>query len=113
MLNIQKTKAATTVTIIYPLHLLHHHFLPVQDYTYPRLLPPPFQPSYFIFDSSFQRPLPPPRSDIAFSDFHIPAQLSSANFNNKDRGLSGNLFGSQTATLTREKEKEKVVQDNV
>ena len=44
----------------------------------------------------------------SFGNFHIPAQLSAASFNNQ--GLSGNLFGSQTQTLTRENEK---VQDSV
>ena len=44
----------------------------------------------------------------SFGNFHIPAQLSAVSFNNQ--GLSGNLFGSQTQTLTRENEK---VQDSV
>ena len=44
----------------------------------------------------------------SFGNFHIPAQLSAASFNNQ--GLCGNLFGSQTQTLTRENEK---VQDSV
>ena len=63
-------------------YLPHHHF-------------EPFQP-------------PPPRSDNSFSSFNIPVQQPPS-FNNQK--LSGNLFGSQTQALTREKEK--VVKDNV
>ena len=65
-------------------------------------LPPPFQSPLSVF-ISFQPP-PPPRSDNSFDNFHIPAQLSSASFNNT-QGLSGNLFGSQTQVLERAKEK--------
>ena len=65
-------------------------------------LPPPFQPPLSVF-ISFQPP-PPPRSDNSFDNFHIPAQLSSASFNNT-QGLSGNFFGSQTQALERAKEK--------
>ena len=54
--------------------------------------PPPFQPESSIFDSSFQSPRP--RSDISFGDFHIPAQLSSANFNKRDRGLFVKVIAS-------------------
>ena len=68
--------------------------------------PPPFQPPPSIFNS-FQPP--PPRPDNNFGNFHVRAQLSSASF--PTRGPLGNLFGSQTATLTREKEK--IVQDSV
>ena len=50
---------------------------------------------------------------LLVANLHIPAQISSANFGNRDQGLSGNLFGLETLTLTREKEKEKVVQDSV
>ena len=67
----------------------------------PPLLPP-FQPPLSVF-ISFQPP-PPPRSDNSFDNFHIPAQLSSASFNNT-QGLSGNLFDSQTQVLERAKEK--------
>lgn len=70
--------------------------------------PPQFQPSYSFFDSSFQPPPPPPRSDISLGNFDIPAQQSSANFSNRDRELSANLFASQIATLTREKKKKKL-----
>ena len=66
----------------------------------PPLLPP-FQPPPSVFNS-FQPP--PPRPDNSFSNFEIPAQLSSASFNNT-QGLSGNLFGSQTQVLERAKEK--------
>ena len=64
--------------------------------------PPPFIPSqppsagfYKLFQPT------PPRSDNSFGNFYIPAQLSSASFNSNNRGLYGNLFGSQTQTLTR------------
>ena len=33
-------------------------------------------------------------------------QFSSANFGNRDQGLSGNLFGLETQALTRKKEKD-------
>ena len=65
---------------------------------------PPQPPSKGFFEP-FQ---PPPRLYSSFGNFHIPAQLSAASFHNQ--GLSGNLFGSQTQTLTRENEK---VQDSV
>ena len=69
--------------------------------------PPPFlpPPSGEFFESSQPQQ---PRSNNPFGTFHIPAQHSSACFNN-NQGLSGNLFGSQTQTLTREKEQ---VKDN-
>ena len=72
--------------------------------------PPPFQPPSPVFNSSQQAP---PRPDNSFGNFHIPTQLSSANFDNRDQGLSGNLFDSQTQTFAREREKGKVVQDSV
>ena len=72
--------------------------------------PLPFQPPPQVFNS-FQTP--PPTCDNSFGNFHIPAQLSSSNFGNREQGLSGNIFGSQTQALTREKETEKVVQDSV
>ena len=73
--------------------------------------PPPFvPPPSGRFLEPFQ---PPPRSNNSFGNFHIPAQLSSVNFNNRNSGLSWNLFGSQTATLNREKDQENVVQDSV
>ena len=78
------------------------------------LLPPPLAPFQFppsLF--SLLQPPPPPRTDNSFGNFHIPSQLSSANFSNRDKGLSGNIFDSQTQTLTRDKEQEKVVQDSV
>ena len=68
---------------------------------------PPFQPPPSIFNSFLP---PPPRPDNNFGNFHVPAQLSSASF--PTQGPSGNLFGSQTATLTMEKQ-EKIVQDSV
>ena len=71
---------------------------------------PPFQPSPSVFNS-FQPPAP--ESNNSFGNFHIPAHLSSTNFGNRDQGLSGHIFGSQTQTLLREKEKEKVVQHSV
>ena len=55
----------------------------------------------------------PHRSDNSFGNFHIPAQLSSESFGNREQGLSGNIFGSQTQNVTREKEQEKVVQGSV
>ena len=69
---------------------------------------PPLQSPPSIFNS-FQPP--PPRPDNNFGNFHVPAQLSSASF--PTQGPSGNLFGSQTAMLTREKQKENIVQDSV
>ena len=66
----------------------------------PPLPPQPFQTPPSVFNS-FQPP--PPRSYNSFGNFHISAQLSSANFGNREQGLS----------LTREEEKEKVVQDSV
>ena len=62
--------------------------------------PQPFQTPPSVFNS-FQPA--PPRSYNSFRNFHISAQLSSANFGNREQGLS----------LTREEEKEKVVQDSV
>ena len=62
--------------------------------------PQPFQTPPSVFNS-FQPALP--RSYNSFRNFHISAQLSSANFGNREQGLS----------LTREEEKEKVVQDSV
>ena len=67
-------------------------------------LPPPpsnFEPSPLNFQlppSNFQPP-----SSNSFVNFHIPAQISSVS--SKNEGLTGNLFGLQTQTLTREKEK--------
>ena len=68
--------------------------------------------------SNFQSPplnfqLPPqtfqsPTSNT-FGNFHISAQISL--FNSKNDGLTGNLFFSQTQTLTREKQKN--VRDDV
>ena len=49
--------------------------------------PPPLQPPPSVFNS-FQPP--PPRSDNSFGNFHILPQLSSANFGNRNQGLSGN-----------------------
>ena len=71
--------------------------------------PPPFQPAPSVFYSFYQPPLRPYSS---LGNFHIPAQLSSGNFGNRDQGLFGNLFGLPTKTLTRDKQKEKVVQDS-
>ena len=68
-----------------------------------------FQPTPSVFGSFSTPHLTPRRPDNNCGNFHIPAQLSSENFANK--GLSGNIFGLQTATLT--KEKEKVIQDSV
>ena len=62
--------------------------------------PQPFQTPPSVFNS-FQPA--PPRSYNSFRNFHISAQLSSANFGNREQGLS----------LTREEEKEKVVHDSV
>ena len=62
--------------------------------------PQPFQTPPSVFNS-FQPA--PPRSYNSFRNFHISAQLSSADFGNREQGLS----------LTREEEKEKVVQDSV
>ena len=72
--------------------------------------PPPLQPPPSVFNS-FQPP--PPRSDNSFGNFHILPQLSSANFGNRNQRLSGNIFGSQTQTLAREKEQQKFVQGSV
>ena len=72
----------------------------------PFIPPPPlYQPAPSVFYSFHPPPL---RHDSSLVNFHIPAQLSSGNFGNRDQGLFGNLN-----TLTREKEKEKVVQDSV
>ena len=62
--------------------------------------PQPFQTPPSVFNS-FQPA--PPRSYNSFRNFHISAHFSSANFGNREQGLS----------LTREEEKEKVVQDSV
>ena len=62
----------------------------------PRFFLPPapsFQPLPERFlDSSQSQQF---RPDNSFGNFHVPAQLSSANFN-KNEKLSGNLFGSLT-----------------
>ena len=90
----------------------------------PTLLPPPGLSSGLLIPPAppfvpppsgrFLEPFqPPPQSNNSFGNFHIPAQLSSVNFNNRNSGLSWNLFGSQTATLNREKDQENVVQDSV
>ena len=93
----------TTIFLLLPYHLselppgcpfsLHRQFL---VYFHPAT--PPSSP-----------PTSPRTPDNNFGNFHIPAQLSSENVANK--GLSGNIFGLQTATFT--KEKEKVIQDSV
>ena len=62
-----------------------------------------------IFDLIQQ---PAPRTDKNFGNFHTPTQLSSFN-KPSAKGPSNNLFGSQAATLTREKEQEKLVQVSV
>ena len=72
--------------------------------------PPPFQPPPSVFNSFQPRPS---RPDNSLGNSHIPAQLSPANFGNRDQGLFGNLFGSQAQTLTRETEKQKVAQYSV
>ena len=56
----------------------------------PPALPPP-GPGPFT-------PPPPPQPDNSFGNFHIPVQLSSANFGNRDQGSTGNLFASQIQT---------------
>ena len=68
--------------------------------------PPPLPPSNFQLPPlNFQLPpsnfQPPPSN--SFGNFHIPEQISS--LSSKNEGLTGNLFGWQTQTLTREKEK--------
>ena len=68
-----------------------------------------YQPPPSIFNS-FQPPTP--RTDKNFGNFHVSTPLSSFN-KPSAKGPSNNLFGSQAATLTREKEQEKVVQDSV
>ena len=59
--------------------------------TSPPALPPPPGPGPFILP-------PPPQPDNSFGNFHIPAQLSSANFGNRDQESTGNLFASQIQT---------------
>ena len=77
-------------------------------------MPPSLRPSFQLPPSVFNSfQLPPPRSDNFFGNFHIPAHISSVNFGNREQGLSGNMLGSQTQTLTREKKREQVVQDSV
>ena len=70
----------------------------------PPLLPP-FQPPPSVFNS-FQPP--PPRPDNSFSNFEIPAQLSSASFNNT-QGLSGNLFVRKHKYWKEQKKKFRIV----
>ena len=95
--------------IIFPLlhHCQHYLLLLVQDHLYlPNLL--------FNHHRQFLIRFHHHRELInCFGNLHIPAQFSSADFGNRDQGLSRNLFGSQTQTLAREREKEKVVQDSV
>ena len=67
----------------------------------PEPFQPPPPPSGGFFEP-FQPP--PPRSDNSFGNFYIPAELSPFN-NRNSQGFSWNLFGSQTQTLTRKKEK--------
>ena len=68
-----------------------------------------FQPPPLIFDL-FQQPAP--KKDKNFRNFHTPTQLSSFN-KPSAKGSSNNLFGSQAAKFTKEKEQEKVVQSSV
>ena len=81
--------------------------LPAAPGPSPRFFLPPapsFQPLPERFlDSSQSQQF---RPDNSFGNFHVPAQLSSANFN-KNEKLSGNLFGSLTQV------REKVAQDSV
>ena len=69
-------------------------------------LPPP--PSFQALPESFLDSTRPQqfRPDSSFGNFHIPAQLPSANFNRNEKP-SGNLFGSLTQV------KEKFVQNSV
>ena len=71
------------------------------------LSPPPLPPLFPSSNRFFPPPLPPsnfqPPLSNSFGNFHIPAQILS--LSNKNEGLTGNLFGLQTQTLTREKEK--------
>ena len=71
----------------------------------PALIQPSLPSEGFL--NSFQPP--PPRSDNFSGNFHIPAQLSFASFNNT-QVLSRIVFGSQTQVLERENKK---VQDSV
>ena len=75
---------------------------------FPFLLPPTFQPRpKNLLDSSRPQQF---RLDNSFGNFHIPAQLSSANFSRNEHP-SGNLFGS--LTQVKEKPAEKFVQNSV
>ena len=63
-----------------------------------------------ISGSNLPSPPPPPPPFFAnnTSNFHIPAQLSSFNRRaGSSQGPGNNLFGSEAATLTRERVKEK------
>ena len=64
------------------------------------------------FISGSNVPSPPPPTPPFFanntSNFHIPAQLSSFNRRSgSSQGPGNDLFGSEAATLTRERVKEK------
>ena len=71
-------------------------------------LPLPLPPSFKPLPESFLDSSQPQqfRPDNSFRNFHIPAQLSSANFNRNEKS-SGNLFGS--LSQVKEKVAEKFV----
>ena len=70
--------------------------------------PPPPPPDPFQPTGGFNLPSTPPLFANNASNFHIPAQSSSFNQRSKGNAPSGNLFGSQTATMTRKREGETV-----
>ena len=72
-------------------------------------IPPP--PPFILPPSG--RFLEPFEQSSNLGNFNIPAQTSRFNRLSSFGGPSSNLFGSQTAILTREKEQGKVLQDNV
>ena len=93
---------------------------PAAPFQHPPSIFDSFQPQAPRTDNNYQSPPsifnsfqpPTPRTDKNLGNFYVPAQLSSFNKPSAKRP-SNNLFGSQAATLTRENEQEKVVQDSV
>ena len=84
---------------------------PLAPGTSPRFPLPPL-PSFQPLPESFLDSSRPQqfRPDNSFGNFHIPAQLSFANFNRNEKA-SGNLFGS--LTQMKEKVAEKFFQNGV
>ena len=89
-----------TTTIIFLLHHHHPQFSLALVRSYHHL----HQNLCIHHTSVFNSFQPPPsRSDSSFGNFHIPAQLSSPNFGNREQRLSGNIFCSQTNCHQRKK----------